>query len=360
MSWPSLDQGRNPSTAYIPVARIADMLLNPGETIDYNGAARDLSRHPPGLLGRRQPVPPPPGPQPAGRGLAPARDGHRATSPGGTPLARVTPTSSCRRPRRWSATTSAAPRASGHLFAMHRAIDPVGEARNDYDIFAGLAGRLGFENAFTEGRDEMGWLRHLYDRAPPAAAERGVEMPDFDRFWARRRLRACRRRTGPHVMFEAFRADPDTRAAQDAVRAASRSSRRPSPGFGYDDCPGHPVWLEPAEWLGADRPRYPLHLISSQPDIRLHSQLDNGRVSRADKVQGREAVWLQPDRRGSARHRRRRRRAALQRPRRLSRRRGGDRRDPARRRAPADRGLVRSRSSPADSAPCAVTATPTC
>ena len=36
--------------------------------------------------------------------------------------------------------------------------------------------------------------------------------------------------------------------------------------FGYDDCPGHPVWLEPAEWLGSEKARdYPLHMISNQP-----------------------------------------------------------------------------------------------
>ena len=52
------------SRDFIPVARIADMLLNPGAPFDYNGQTPDLSRHPAGLLGRRQPVPPPPGPQP--------------------------------------------------------------------------------------------------------------------------------------------------------------------------------------------------------------------------------------------------------------------------------------------------------
>jgi len=33
----SFFQGHNPVTNHIPVARIADMLLNPGETIDFNG-----------------------------------------------------------------------------------------------------------------------------------------------------------------------------------------------------------------------------------------------------------------------------------------------------------------------------------
>ena len=47
--------------------------------------------------------------------------------------------------------------------------------------------------------------------------------------------------------------------------------------FGYGDCPGHPVWLEPVEWLGAQKSSdYPLHLMSNQPRTRLHGQLDNG------------------------------------------------------------------------------------
>jgi biotin/methionine sulfoxide reductase len=54
--------------------------------------------------------------------------------------------------------------ADSFLVAMKHAIPPVGAARNDYDIFTGLAERLGVADQFTEGRAEMDWLRHLYDR----------------------------------------------------------------------------------------------------------------------------------------------------------------------------------------------------
>ena len=37
MSVPHLPQGDNPVQTYIPVARIADMLLNPGAAYEYNG-----------------------------------------------------------------------------------------------------------------------------------------------------------------------------------------------------------------------------------------------------------------------------------------------------------------------------------
>ena len=36
-NWATLPKGRNPTGFAIPVARIADMLLNPGATVDYNG-----------------------------------------------------------------------------------------------------------------------------------------------------------------------------------------------------------------------------------------------------------------------------------------------------------------------------------
>jgi biotin/methionine sulfoxide reductase len=36
-SVPVFSQGRNPVEDFIPVARIADMLLNPGQPFDYNG-----------------------------------------------------------------------------------------------------------------------------------------------------------------------------------------------------------------------------------------------------------------------------------------------------------------------------------
>jgi biotin/methionine sulfoxide reductase len=67
-------------------------------------------------------------------------------------------------------------------------------------------------------------------------------------------------------------------------------------GFGYDDCPGHPVWLESAEWLGAPRAqRFPLALVANNPATRLHGQLDMGPYSQAAKVQGREPVRIHPD-----------------------------------------------------------------
>jgi biotin/methionine sulfoxide reductase len=40
INWPAMPQGTNPVTQSIPVARIADMLLNPGELYDFDGRER--------------------------------------------------------------------------------------------------------------------------------------------------------------------------------------------------------------------------------------------------------------------------------------------------------------------------------
>ena len=46
--------------------------------------------------------------------------------------------------------------------------------------------------------------------------------------------------------------------------------------FNYDDCPPHPTWIEPTEWLGpAKAKKHPLHIVSPHPKYRLHSQMNN-------------------------------------------------------------------------------------
>ena len=56
-------------------------------------------------------------------------------------------------------------------------------------------------------------------------------------------------------MLEDFRADPiksklNTPSGKIEIFSETINS------FGYDDCPGHPVWLEPCEWLGQKDKKY--------------------------------------------------------------------------------------------------------
>jgi biotin/methionine sulfoxide reductase len=96
-------------------------------------------------------------------------------------------------------------------------------------------------------------------------------------------------------MFDRFRDDPDGRKMPTPSGRIELFSSTID-AFGYDDCPGHPVWLEPEEWLGSERAsRFPLHLIANQPTPRLHGQLDAGGHSQASKVAGREPIRIHPD-----------------------------------------------------------------
>ena len=178
--------------------------------------ASDLSGHPAGLLGRRQPVPPSSGSRPAAPRLLPRPTRSSCTSLVWTATARhadiVLPATITLEREDIGA-------AAGDplLVAMHRAVAPYGEARDDHAIFAGLAERLGFGDAFTEGRSPRQWLEHLYEPTRRALAERGINAPDFAEFWEEGEL------VLPTVPWDggivrAFRRDPEARAPADAER----------------------------------------------------------------------------------------------------------------------------------------------
>ena len=74
--------------------------------------------------------------------------------------------------------------ADPFLIAMHRAIPPFAQARDDYQIFSDLAAALGKGDCFTEGRDEMppGSARSTQTWADRITAA-GESVPTFDDFW---------------------------------------------------------------------------------------------------------------------------------------------------------------------------------
>jgi biotin/methionine sulfoxide reductase len=169
-------------------------------------------------------------------------------------------------------------RGDTHLIAMQRADEPYAEARDEYDIFADLAQRLGYREAFTEGRTSGEWLRHLYE---DWGAD--LDLPGFDDFWAAGEVELPGRRVDT-VLFAGFRDGRplDTPSGKIELYSATVA------GFGYDECPGHPVFHEP------ELSPYPIVLICNQPASRLHSQLDMGGVSQQAKIAGREPLRLHP------------------------------------------------------------------
>jgi biotin/methionine sulfoxide reductase len=286
---PAMPTLPNPARLAIPAARIADCLLNPGARYDYDGKSatypeirlvywaggnpfhhhQDLNRlrrawqrpetiivHEPWwtATARHADI------------VLPATTSLERNDIGGSPRDRF-------------------------VIAMHQAIGPVGEARNDFAIFRDLARRLGCADAFAEGRDETGWLRHLYDAFRERAQSNLV--PEFDTFWEKGWVEIPPW-AEEYVLFAEFRADPDKHKLRTPSGRIELYSEEIA-GFDYHDCPPHPAWIEPAEWLGASATaRFPLHLVSSQPQHKLHSQMDAGPVSARGKTAGRETLAINP------------------------------------------------------------------
>ncbi|HAJ19093.1 MAG TPA: Asp-tRNA(Asn)/Glu-tRNA(Gln) amidotransferase GatCAB subunit C, partial [Rhodospirillaceae bacterium] len=181
----------------------------------------------------------------------------------------------------------------GWAVAMKKLVAPVGQARNDHDIMADVADRLGFKAQFTEGRSEMDWLRDIWDRSRQEAGRVGRELPSFDDFWEAGHLHL---EGGPEMrcFLGGFRKDPIANRLKTPTGKIEIFSKTIA-DFGYAEIAGHPTWNEPYEWLGgAAIEQTPLHLISNQPKSRLHSQLDPGRGSVKTKIRGREPMRMNP------------------------------------------------------------------
>ena len=181
---PRLRQGRNAVSTYIPVARIADMLLNPGASYDYNG---ERLTYPDIRLVYWA------GGNPFHHHQDLARLREAFTRPETVVVHDPFWTATARHADIVLPATMSIERddfGSGQndrmFFPMPALTRPHGEARDDYAIFSDLADRLGVGKDFTEGRTAMEWLRHLYDewRDSLASRYRGWPVPGFDEFWA--------------------------------------------------------------------------------------------------------------------------------------------------------------------------------
>ena len=266
-------QGENPVKDFIPVARIADMLLSPGASYDFNGESRcypdiklvywcggnpfhhhqDLNRlqeafkQPETIIVH----------EPWWTATAQRAD---IVFPATTPYERED-----------------IGRAQGdaYLFHMPQMISPVNESRNDYDIFSGLAERLGVSDVFSQDRDSSQWQQYLYEEFERGARESGVDVPSLEELkqtnWVELPITGAEYSGTP---FADFRSDPQrfplgTPSGRIEIYSSTIAD------FNYPEDPGYPVWRLPVEWLGSDHAgQFPLHLISPQPGDKLHSQLE--------------------------------------------------------------------------------------
>ena len=318
----------------IPVARIADMLLHPGEPYDYNGERR---RYPYIEL---------------------------VYWSGGNPFHHHQDLARLRRALRrpdtvvvhepyWTATARHAdivlpatmtlerddigaraqrPLPDRHA-ASHRAAVRRRPATTTH-ISRALADRLGVGRGVHRGpRRRRAGCAHLYEQWRAARLQRPSQAPTSTRS-GQRGPWSCRAAPTPQVLFAEFRADPAAHPLGHAERAGSSCTPRPSPRSATTTAPATPPGS--SRGSGTARPRaarYPLLLLANNPAAGCTASWTSARTAGAARSQGREPLRMHPADAAAPRDRRRRPRARLQRPRRLPRGRGA-RRPPAAGRGP--------------------------
>jgi anaerobic dimethyl sulfoxide reductase subunit A len=166
--------------------------------------------------------------------------------------------------------------AGHYAIYMKQAIAPVDECRNDIDIFADLARRVGIQG--YNDRTEEEWLRELTRDA----------IDDFDAF----RERGLARLPAPDdaVAFAREIRDPErhpftTPSGKIEIYSMALAAN-PDP-YGLGRIPPIPTWIPPAE----PDPRHPLRLCTPKSRARTHSIHSNQEIlARAD----RDDVWMHP------------------------------------------------------------------
>ncbi len=292
---PRLPAAPNPISSVIPVARISDMLLQPGAQYAFNGRTKRFPDIDLVYWAGGNPF-------------------HHHQDINRLRLAWRKPSTVIVHEQFWNALAKHAdivlPASStlerddiGFAYrepvviAMQAKLAAPGIARDDHAIFAGIAGVMGFGDAFTEHRSPLQWQEYLWEEWRRQLSAAGVAAPDFATFRAEGMWRippVGGRGAASPVMLADFRRDPKMHPLNTPSGRIELYSQTIA-GFGYEDCPAHASWIEPTEWLGgALTQRFPLHLISDQPANRLHSQLDFSKHSKAAKVADREPVWVHP------------------------------------------------------------------
>ncbi|RLD31950.1 MAG: molybdopterin oxidoreductase, partial [Bacteroidetes bacterium] len=143
---------------------------------------------------------------------------------------------------------------TNYLFYSGQASEPLGEARTDYWIFAELSERLGFKNAFTEGRSESDWIEYFL---------KSSEITDIEKF---KKTGIYEAKDQMRVGLSKFISDPE-KYPLTTPSGKIEIDLPLFPTIGGTSIPELTV-MEVSE-------KYPLRLVTPHDKFRIHSQNDN-------------------------------------------------------------------------------------
>ena len=181
----------------------------------------------------------------------------------------------------------------GYAIFCDTAVNPLFECRSVYDMCAEVAKRIGVEEAFTEGRDQEAWLRHIYAQA----LENNPGLPDFDSF--RKQGIVKQKNPGePIVAYRSFREDPEANPLNTpSGKIEIYSERLAEIAATWELREGDIITPLPEyapSWEGHESPiteNYPLQLFGFHYKSRVHSTYGN--VALIDDA-CRQELWINP------------------------------------------------------------------
>jgi len=159
------------------------------------------------------------------------------------------------------------------VILMPKIVEPPFETKSDYRICAEIAKRLGFEDAYTEGRSERDWVAWAIE---VFRKTRFPEIPTLEEFEKSNRGVYAAPVTRPVVAFADFRRDPEKHPLPTPSGKIEIFSKRLHDLKKPDVIPAVPKYVQ--EWdspFGPEAKKFPLQVIGHHYLATVHSTLDN-------------------------------------------------------------------------------------
>ncbi|WP_429945861.1 DmsA/YnfE/YnfF family dimethyl sulfoxide reductase [Bibersteinia trehalosi] len=183
----------------------------------------------------------------------------------------------------------------GYVIFADKAIEPQFECKPIYEIYAGIAEKMGVKEAFTEGRTQEEWLRHLYAQTQ----ERNPFFKEitFEQFRERGIIKQ-KDPSGHLVAYKKFREDPENNPlTTPSGKIEIYSERLAKIAETWELAEGDvisplPIYARQFEgWDDPKREQFPLQLVGFHYKSRVHSTYANVDVL---EQASRQSVWINP------------------------------------------------------------------
>jgi anaerobic dimethyl sulfoxide reductase subunit A len=159
------------------------------------------------------------------------------------------------------------------VILMPKIVDPPFETKSDYQICADIAEKLGFGDAYTEGRSERDWIEWALGKYRET---RFPDVPDLEEFESSNIGVYSNPVTEPAVAFVDFRRNPKKHPLPTPSGKIEIFSKRLFDKQNPKEIPAVPKYIQ--EWespFGTEAKKYPLQAVGHHFMPRIHSTLAN-------------------------------------------------------------------------------------